>query len=488
MSETTVYADIVKFARNDDGDLIVVGKATGPDLDLDKQICDPEWLSKAMPEWMSTGGNLREQHSAVAAGVATELSQDGDSWMVAGLIVDPVSARKVEKGVLKGYSIGVKNPQVIKDKAAPGGRVVGGSVVEVSLVDRPCNPTCTLTLAKAAKTATEPELVKVEELHEEPASMVTPKDLAERLGKAANAAQDAPADPVAEPATTPSSSEGSETMDVTVKGDMSDELVKKLLDGLQERSQAAVKAAMPPIEPGGKPRYPITDVASLKDAIQAFGRAKDSDKAKVKAHIEAEAKRLGATNLIPDAWKAVLVKDARVDEASITGILGGLADCMKAELDELVAGDDERWDLAPLFRTVGAFTSLWAAEASVTGSASEFVGLTVTPDNTTTTEPSSVTENRLTDLVKSAVTSALVPSEERIAALETQLEKALALPEPGGPVITRTATQAAMAREADTTQMHTAITELLKKAAAASDPVLRRGYTDRAEALKQKIA
>lgn len=175
MTTTTVYAEIVKAERNADGDLVVVGKATGPDLDLDKQICDPQWLGKAMPDWFSTGGNIREQHSSIAAGVATELQNVNDSWMVTSTVVDPVSARKVEKGVLKGYSIGIADPRVVKDAAAPGGRIVDGQIVEVSLVDRPCNPTALLSLAKAAKPGTTMKafafdagrmLVKVEELVE----------------------------------------------------------------------------------------------------------------------------------------------------------------------------------------------------------------------------------------------------------------------------------------------------------------------------------
>lgn len=172
MTDTTAYAEIVKAERNADGDLVVVGKATGPDLDLDQQICDPVWLKSAMPAWMSSGGNIREQHSSIAAGVATELEQRGDAWMVTATVVDPVSARKVEKGVLKGFSIGIRSPRVVKDVAAPGGRIVGGSIVETSLVDRPANPTCTLVLAKMAKPGPQPPaevskgLVRVEELHD----------------------------------------------------------------------------------------------------------------------------------------------------------------------------------------------------------------------------------------------------------------------------------------------------------------------------------
>lgn len=178
MDITTAYAEIVKAERNADGDLVVVGKATGPDLDLDQQICDPEWLKSAMPAWMSSGGNIREQHSSIAAGVATELEQRGDSWMVTATVVDPHSARKVEKGVLKGFSIGIRSPRVVKDVAAPGGRIVGGSIVETSLVDRPANPTCMLVLAKMAKPGpglaaeVSKGLVKVEELHDQAADQL----------------------------------------------------------------------------------------------------------------------------------------------------------------------------------------------------------------------------------------------------------------------------------------------------------------------------
>jgi hypothetical protein len=150
MSITHVYAgDIVKTETTDDGDLLVYGKATGPDLDLDEQRCDPDWLKNAMPGW-AQWANIREQHSAIAAGVGVETVQEGDDWYVKSLVVDAGSAKKVEKGVLKGYSIGIKNARVVKDATAPGGRIVGGDIVEISLVDRPCNPTATMAIAKSA--------------------------------------------------------------------------------------------------------------------------------------------------------------------------------------------------------------------------------------------------------------------------------------------------------------------------------------------------
>lgn len=48
--------------------------------------------------------------------------------------------------------------------------------------------------------------------------------------------------------------------------------------------------------------YPIVDEADLKNAIQAFGRAKDKDAAK--RHIMKRARALGKEDLIPEEWSA----------------------------------------------------------------------------------------------------------------------------------------------------------------------------------------
>lgn len=48
--------------------------------------------------------------------------------------------------------------------------------------------------------------------------------------------------------------------------------------------------------------FPIDNVQDLKNAIHAYGRAKDKPKAK--AHIIARAKALGQSKLIPENWKA----------------------------------------------------------------------------------------------------------------------------------------------------------------------------------------
>ena len=159
------FAEIVKFSKNDDGTLTVYGKATSDDLDIDLQICDNDWLKKAMPDWFKSGGNIREQHSSIAAGVATDYEEKGDGFYITANVVDPISCKKVEAKVLKGFSIGIKAPRVIRDEKAANGRIVDGQIVEVSLVDRPANPTCQLVLAKAV--GGESTLTQVEEYTEQ---------------------------------------------------------------------------------------------------------------------------------------------------------------------------------------------------------------------------------------------------------------------------------------------------------------------------------
>ena len=161
---TTQFFGIEKADKNGDGTLTVYGKATDDSLDIDQQICDADWLKRAMPHWFQTGGNIREQHSNIAAGVAKEYEVKEDGHYITALVVDPVSVKKVENGVLKGFSIGIKNPRVTRDKSAANGRIVDGQIVEVSLVDRPANPNCQLVLAKSVDG--QDTVVQVEELHE----------------------------------------------------------------------------------------------------------------------------------------------------------------------------------------------------------------------------------------------------------------------------------------------------------------------------------
>ena len=179
MDYANSYATIVKYDVNDDGTLMVYGKATDDTLDLDSQICDPAWLDTAMPAWFKSGGNIREMHGPSAAGVAKEYEAKSDGHYIGVHVVDPIAVKKVENRVYQGFSIGIKSPRVVRDTKAANGRIVDGQIIEVSLVDRPANPSAKLILAKAVEG--ESSLVQVEELHEYKAPL--PSDVAKMSKK-----------------------------------------------------------------------------------------------------------------------------------------------------------------------------------------------------------------------------------------------------------------------------------------------------------------
>lgn len=154
MNMTSIFAPITKSVEQDDGSILVYGKATDGGLDSDLQRCDPVWLSAAMPKWFNNGlgGNVREQHDphrAIGKALEHEIANDGH--YVTAKIVDPVAVAKTRAGVFTGFSIGIRSPKLSKSVDAPNGIIDGGDIVELSLCDRPSNPSCLLTLVKAAK-------------------------------------------------------------------------------------------------------------------------------------------------------------------------------------------------------------------------------------------------------------------------------------------------------------------------------------------------
>jgi hypothetical protein len=144
---TYAYVGGLTAKRGEDGFMRVKGLATDATLDLDEQICDPEWLKTAMPKWMEIG-NIREMHASKAVGKATEMQASGSGYVVEAKIVDKEASMKVEEGIYTGFSVGIKGARVVKDASAPGGRIIAGHIVEVSLVDRPANPSAIIEIAK----------------------------------------------------------------------------------------------------------------------------------------------------------------------------------------------------------------------------------------------------------------------------------------------------------------------------------------------------
>ncbi len=71
----------------------------------------------------------------------------------------------------------------------------------------------------------------------------------------------------------------------------------------KEREAAADSGAALPS--GG---FPIKSKQDLKNAVQAFGRAKN--KAATRTHIVSRAKSLGATDLLPESWNVKKIEDS----------------------------------------------------------------------------------------------------------------------------------------------------------------------------------
>jgi hypothetical protein len=191
MDLTSTFAPIAKTVEQDDGSLLVYGKATDGGLDLDDQRCDPTWLSTAMPEWFSSAGNIRAQHRADSAvGKAIEHTADSDGHYITARIVDRDAIAKTRAGVFTGFSIGIRRPKIVKSPDAPNGLINGGMITEVSLCDRPANPACTLMLCKAAVSGWEGRqsdfdqergLVKCEDLNFYPENDIRLKTVSEPI-------------------------------------------------------------------------------------------------------------------------------------------------------------------------------------------------------------------------------------------------------------------------------------------------------------------
>ncbi|MGW7001423.1 hypothetical protein ACWGCW_01000 [Streptomyces sp. NPDC054933] len=346
-TDDKVYATfpITKFEEDSDGNLVVYGKATDGSVDTDEQIVDPEWSGKALQTWMESGPNVRVQHNPArdpaGRGLKVELNRDGDGahW-VKSLVVEPVAQRLVKHGVLRAYSVGISRPVVERDVTgkARGGVIKGGELFELSLVDRPANRSCSISLVKAEGATgdwSEGDLLDALAKAEADDNVVTKaEDAAAPAGDAEPEADDVAksADPfklwqrdrqewlAGEPARG-GAVDGTEYLakraawqkwqaDGEESGFGEDGyplwLAKRDMDpnvgGGTDRDKIAAE------DFAGKNRsFPIVTPKDVADAAQSIGRAGDDNypPEKLKANIIAIAKRKGPQfeAKLPDAWK-----------------------------------------------------------------------------------------------------------------------------------------------------------------------------------------
>jgi hypothetical protein len=146
---TSLYAPLSKVEKKSDGTLRIRGIASSETVDHDGEVILASAMKAAIPGFLAHGtGALREMHrSDGAAGTVDEVEFDDKTKMtkIVATVIDKAAIEKVVKGVYKGVSVGgkilkrnEKNPKLIEQV----------SWVELSLVDRPSNPTSTFSIYK----------------------------------------------------------------------------------------------------------------------------------------------------------------------------------------------------------------------------------------------------------------------------------------------------------------------------------------------------
>lgn len=141
-----LFGEFSKVEPQDDGTVKVSGIASSESVDAVGETIKADAIRAAIPDYMKFGA-VREQHDPMkAAGTALAIQvNDAGQTEFEALIVDPVTCKKVETGVLKGFSVGGK---VLSRDTTNKNIITGLKLTEVSVVDVPCNPDCVMQLAK----------------------------------------------------------------------------------------------------------------------------------------------------------------------------------------------------------------------------------------------------------------------------------------------------------------------------------------------------
>jgi hypothetical protein len=77
--------------------------------------------------------------------------------------------------------------------------------------------------------------------------------------------------------------------------------------------------------------YPITNVDSLKDSIQAYGRGKPSKRAAIRRHIMKRARVLDRADLIPEQWKAASSEEVEFTVNNLRARIAALTASVETE-------------------------------------------------------------------------------------------------------------------------------------------------------------
>jgi hypothetical protein len=144
------FATLMKVEDQEDGTIKVYGVASTGARDDAGEIITPEAMKAALPDYMKWGA-IREMHQPTAAGTALDASVDADgATQLCAHVVDAAAIQKVKTKTYRGFSVGGK--VLGRDPKDPT-IITKIKLIEVSLVDRPCNPEAEISMWKAADIA-----------------------------------------------------------------------------------------------------------------------------------------------------------------------------------------------------------------------------------------------------------------------------------------------------------------------------------------------
>jgi len=471
----SVYFGGLTAKRGEDGFMYVKGIATDDTLDLDQQICDPEWLKSAMPAWMGIG-NIREMHQSKAVGKATEMEQSGSGFVVTAKVVDEQAAKMVSEGVYTGFSVGIKGARVVKDNAAPGGRIIDGTIVEVSLVDRPANPSAVIEIAKSIKG----ELVKGAAVSE--------------INKAESPAMNAEAIMTEEPGVTTDvlnhdTPQPCQSCAGTGK--------KSNVMGNTQETDCEVCA--------GTGHQPDDRLENMEQHTQANPQGHDNRDMK-DAEPDTEA-------VAPSRLKTLAgeIEKMQHDLSDLNAVRTSLINLMKAELDEMAAGNENNTDdIAELLHSLCQFLCWWNDESGENETPPPFTGEDADNDEEMSYDMAYMALGVSADLLKNASAESATPelkdelrteivkalgleevmtakaelseAKEEIALLKAALDEVKSMAAPGGPALRATREQtsksaAVLANEVEAIRLRNIASQV-------NDPALRNAYLESARALE----
>ena len=370
----------VPITKVDAAQRLVYGIAATETVDKSREVFDYDSSKPNFEKWSgdiakATGGkslgNVREMHQPKAAGKVTDMTLDdaNKTISICTKCVDDDTWRKIEEGVLTGFSIGGKYDKRWADATDPTIKRYTARPLEISYVDNPCNSDATFMFVKADGVSEERHFASVIAEDEAAAAAADGgsemekaaegETTAETTATTAAAAYDGPvqrwlakdgslhekkADALAKDAAIAAEAAVAEALAPAMT------LVAEIEDKLGKADDAKapygdVEYADPGYQKDGKKRYPVDTEEHIRAAWNYIAKPKNAGKysadqvAKIKGKIES-------------AWKAKIDKDGppSADDAKKTAIanltkslwsIGTIAD-MIAMLDNVA--ESLRWE------------------------------------------------------------------------------------------------------------------------------------------------